>query len=211
MNDHIAILNKFNNFKAELSSLTKPSLVEKPLTDKIVDKKLSTRTQINKPSLSETKKQPSSVLIDNKEQKVKVNEPSQKVNTKQLSAELLNLQSEMKCKEIINLTNNVQMPSCSKGNPHDNIGSQWTQVTHSKSAASRRKRMIVGNNKESTIKGVRKLAYLHVCRVDLGTSAMDLQDSLKFDLFNVNQYSLSILIYICLLKSQFLRKTLKKL
>ena len=73
------------------------------------------------------------------------------------------------------------MPSCSKGNPHDNIGSQWTQVTHSKSAASRRKRMIVGNNKESTIKGVRKLAYLHVCRVDLGTSAMDLQDSLKFD------------------------------
>ena len=96
LNDHIAILNKFNNFKAELSSLTKPSLVEKPLTDKIVDKKLSTRTQINKPSLSETKKQPSSVLIDNKEQKVKVNEPSQEVNTKQLTAELLNLQSEMK-------------------------------------------------------------------------------------------------------------------
>lgn len=39
--------------------------------------------------------------------------------------------------------------------------------------------MVIGNNKDSVVKGVPKLVNLHVSRVDLGTSTTDLNELLK--------------------------------
>lgn len=180
LNDQIELLNKFNKYKSEHFAVSKPSVVEKTRSDKIAkntNKNLSADTQVDKDSSKMQK-----VLLDHKEQKVKVNEPYLQINknAKQISAELLNIQSELKCNEIINLTNDIQTntSSCSNDEFHKNVENQWSVATYNK-PTNRRRKMIVGSNKDSSIKGIRKFVHLHVCRIDLGTTASDLQELLK--------------------------------
>lgn len=96
---------------------------------------------------------------------------------KQITAELMKIQTQLKCDEIINLTKDTQhesVPSCSAQNSTQNVDGDWQKVHY-----NRRRKMIVGNNKDISVKGVPKTADLHVYRLDLGTTMEDLRELLK--------------------------------
>lgn len=101
------------------------------------------------------------------------------VEPQQISAEILKTATQLKCSEIINLTNDVQLPSNkidrmnSKSNQQD---AQWQEVTHTRN--NRRRQLVVGNNEKLNVRGVPKLMCLHVTRIGIGTTINDLQTML---------------------------------
>lgn len=187
LNEHVEMLKKFNTFQTceKEQNVMKPNVEAKNFSYKNFDRQLS----VNKPVDKVGSQKQLNVLSDAKEQKVKGNEPSVQINKnrKQLSAELLNVESKLKCNQLINLTHDTQidLPSCSNDKPPDITENEWKEVNYSK-PPSRKRRMIVGSNKHSSIKGVRKLAYLHVSRVDQATSAVDLEELLRKSFSEVN-------------------------
>lgn len=99
------------------------------------------------------------------------------LSCKQISADLMKIQTQLKCNEIINLAKDEQKEppaSCSNENPMQNADGEWKQVHH-----NRRRKTIIGKNKEISVKGVPKMAVLHVYRVDLNTTTADLSALLK--------------------------------
>ncbi|KAG5886705.1 hypothetical protein JTB14_015770 [Gonioctena quinquepunctata] len=82
-----------------------------------------------------------------------ISKTSNEIATGQLSNELLKIESERKCQDVINLA--------------PNESNDWTEVRRNKYSNRRR---IVGNNREDTVKGVPKHVDLHVYKVDKDTS-----------------------------------------
>ncbi|CAG9816613.1 unnamed protein product [Phaedon cochleariae] len=91
---------------------------------------------------------------------------SSKINQKHMTAKLHELNTLQKCTEIINL-GDATSPNV------DN----WQTVKYKQKPP--RRKMIVGCNVESTVKGVPKNVILHVSRVENATTAEDLTKLLK--------------------------------
>lgn len=97
-----------------------------------------------------------------------------------MSAELLRLETERKCKDIINLANDKpriedNQSSSSQYCSGTNNNNQWKEVNYKK---RQKRQMIVGNNTEVIVKGVPKYATLHVYRVDLKTTTVEFKNLL---------------------------------
>lgn len=159
-----------------------------------------TSKEKGEPSQKQPKIKTVNSLPDKSTQKTKENEPTNSkicidkkegnphIQEKQIAAELLNIQCQLKCNEIINLAHGEEIkdtpssysaPSCSVDETAVNPEGQWNEVTYRRKPFHHKRRMIIGNNKDSAIKGVRKLVHLHVSRIDLNTSIIDLKNLLK--------------------------------
>lgn len=144
LNTQIDLINKVNSLthidkhsSVNTSSNKKVEVHKKP-TDKVLEKTQTTPVPIN----NNTKGNSSNGTKNNQN----------KFTTNQLSSEILKIQTERKCNEVINLTSN-----------EDN----WTEVRRRNNNTKYRNKMkIVGNNKEDTVKGVPKSVELHVYRVE---------------------------------------------
>ncbi|XP_023310911.1 uncharacterized protein LOC111691792 [Anoplophora glabripennis] len=106
------------------------------------------------------------------------------VTSKKLVADLLKVQSEIKCNEIINLVNDQKDVSLSDSFHQQR--SDWKEVKYSK---GRNRQTIIGNNVNVTIKGVPKLAALHAYRID--TTVEELESMLKMHFPEVKCDSIS--------------------
>lgn len=101
-----------------------------------------------------------------------VNKQGDSLFTKdQVALEIMHVETENKLNKYINLNdNNTNLPTTSKSKSTIK-NDEWNLVTRTR----RKRQVIVGNNKESSlIKGVPKLAALHVYRVDKNTTSDEL-------------------------------------
>ncbi|CAG9819809.1 unnamed protein product [Phaedon cochleariae] len=164
LNTQIELLNKINSLTYSKKDIdnTKQSDCKK-IEDNNSIKSVST----HEPSVSKNSGN------HRNEETPKINTRN-KITTGQLSNELLKIETERKCQEVINLASLDRSP------PLDNLASNesnsWTEVRKKKHSNRRR---IVGNNREDTVKGVPKQVELHVYRVDKDTSIESFTDSVK--------------------------------
>ena len=167
LREKISLLNKqieLMNAKSETKTETKQK------HDKINTSAKSVVNKVLIPNAAKTSNIPKTINNDK-------NSGDSLLIGKQITADLLDIQTQLKCNEIINLVKDTQEqpgPSHPKQNQGRNVDTEWQKVQY-----KRRRNMIVGKNKDIAVKGVPKIALLHVYRVDLGTTTAELRELLK--------------------------------
>lgn len=105
------------------------------------------------------------------------------IQGEQVSAEVLKVQTHLKCQEVINLapkeskdalllSDNNLISKAAK----EQLSEQWKEVSYN---SRRRRRTIIENNSETSIKGVEKLVHLHVSQINNKTSSSELCNLLE--------------------------------